>query len=47
MQVPIIKNFISPHTLKQLIEKNQEKELLLLKLDGIFANKIHGQVLRD
>ena len=33
--------------LKLLLLKLLLLKLLLLKYDGIFANKIHGQVLRD
>ena len=47
MQVPIIKNFMAPHTSRKKIGRVLEKEFLLLKFDGIFANKIHGQVLND
>ena len=47
MQVPIIQNSIRPHTFKKLNLINKEKELLFFKKDGIFTNKIHGQVLRD
>ena len=47
MQVQIIKNFMAPHTDRKIFRIVEEKELLLLKYDGIFANKIHGQVLND
>ena len=47
MQVPIIKNFMAPHTNRKKIGKFLTKEFLLLKYDGIFPNKIHGQVLND
>ena len=47
MQVPIIKYFIAPHKNKKKIRIVLEKELLLSKKDGIFANKIYGQVLND
>ena len=47
MQVPINKNFMAPHTNRKKIRIVKEKELQLLKKDGIFAFKIHGQVLID
>ena len=47
MQVTIIENFMAAHTNRKKIRKVLEKELLLLKKDGIIANKIHGQVLRE
>ena len=47
MQVQIIKNFIAPQTDRKKIGKVLEKECLLLKYDGIFPNKIHGEVLNN
>ena len=47
MQFQIIKNFMEPYTNRKKIPKVYEKKLLLLKQDGIFEHKIHGQVLND
>ena len=47
MQVPIIKNLMAPHTQRKKIRKALEKEFLLFKKNGIFANKIHCQVLSE
>ena len=47
LQVQIIKNFMAPHTNRKIFRKVKDKELILLKYDGIFANKIQCQVLDD
>ena len=47
MQVPIINTFMAANTYRKKILKVLEKEFFKLKKDGIFSNKIHGQVLNE